>query len=77
MAKKAEGWLRRKMYADGETWLYCYYTIRPEDDKSVERSQRVGLVQDFPTDVKAWGRGRKTGLQKAHLQNGAYQSNVW
>jgi hypothetical protein len=48
MAKKAEGWLRKKKYADGETWLFCYYTTRPEDNKRVEHSQRVGLVKDFP-----------------------------
>jgi hypothetical protein len=53
MAKKSEGWLRKKMYADGETWLYCYYTTRPEDGKRVEHSQRVGLVRDFPNEIKA------------------------
>ena len=25
MAKQAKGWLRRRMYADGEVWLFCYY----------------------------------------------------
>jgi integrase len=53
MAKKSEGWLRKKRYADGETWLYCYYTTRPEDGKRVEHSQRVGLVKDYPTEIKA------------------------
>ena len=53
MAKKSEGWLRRKLYAEGETWLFCYYTVRPEDGKRVEHSQRVGLVKDFPTEIKA------------------------
>lgn len=64
MAKKAEGWLRRKMYADGETWLYCYYAIRPEDNKNVERSQRVGLVATFPSENDAWDEVEKLGYRK-------------
>ncbi len=47
MAKKSEGWMRKKMYADGETWLFCYYTTRPKDGKRVEHSQRVGLSSRF------------------------------
>jgi site-specific recombinase XerD len=64
MAKKSEGWLRRKMYADGETWLFCYYTTRPEDNKRVEHSQRVGLVKDFPTQVKVLVEVDKRGYGK-------------
>ena len=56
MAKKSEGWLRRKMYADGETWLYCYYTTRPEDGKRVEHSQRVGLVRRLSDRHQGVGR---------------------
>jgi len=43
MPKKAEGWLRRRMYADGETWLLCYYVPRP-GMKPKENSKRIGLV---------------------------------
>lgn len=64
MAKKAEGWLRRKKYADGETWLFCYYVTRETDGKRVERSQRVGLVRDFPTKRKAVVEVERRGLTK-------------
>jgi hypothetical protein len=29
MPKKARGWLRRKMRAEGEAWLFCYHVPRP------------------------------------------------
>jgi integrase len=64
MAKKAEGWLRKKTYADGETWLFCYYVTRTADNKRVERSQRVGLVKDFPTERKALVEVERRGLTK-------------
>jgi hypothetical protein len=64
MAKKSEGWLRKKMYADGETWLYCYYTSRPGDNKRVENSKRVGLVLQFPTEIKAWIQVGKLGYSR-------------
>jgi integrase len=64
MAKEAEGWLRRKLYADGETWLYCFYTRRANDNKNVEHSKVVGLVEDFPTEQDAWKEAERLGFKK-------------
>ncbi|SRR5260370_28025988 len=55
-----QGWLRRKKYADGMTWLYCFQTTRQSDGK------RLGLVSDFPTQTAAWIEVGRLGLQK-HL----------
>ena len=33
---KGEGWLRIKNYADGETVLFCFQTLRPSDGTHVE-----------------------------------------
>jgi integrase len=61
---KQQGWLRKKKYADGMTWLYCFQTTRQSDDKRVENSKRVGLVVDFPTQSAAWMEVGRLGLQK-------------
>jgi len=63
MPKKAEGWLRRRMYADGETWLLCYYVPRP-GMKPKENSKRIGLVQDFPTQKDAEREASRLGYLK-------------
>jgi integrase len=59
-----EGWLRKKKYSDGEMWLYCYFVTRVEDGKRVEHSKRVGLVEDFKTEIKAWVEVEKLGYKK-------------
>jgi integrase len=61
---KQQGWLRRKKYADGMTWLYCFQTTRQSDGKRVENSKRIGLVADFPTEKAAWMEVGKLGLEK-------------
>jgi integrase len=63
MAKKKRGWLRRKMYADGLTVLFCYMVTRPSDGKRVENSKRIGLACDFPTNEEAWMEVGRRGLQ--------------
>lgn len=63
MAKR-QGWLRKKKYADGLTWLFCYIVTRPSDGKRVENSKRIGLVDDFPSQRVAWMEVAKLGLEK-------------
>lgn len=61
---KQQGWLRKKKYADGMTWLFCYQMTRQADGKRVENSKRVGLVADFPAETAAWMEVGRLGLQK-------------
>src|SRR5207245_3360363 len=61
---KQQGWLRKKKYADGMTWPFCYQTTRQADGKRVENSKRVGLVADFPTETAGWMEVGRLGLQK-------------
>jgi integrase len=63
---KQQGWLRKKKYADGMTWLFCFQITRRSDGKRVENSKRVGLLADFPTESAAWAEIGRLGLQK-HL----------
>jgi integrase len=64
---KGEGWLRVKKYADGETVLFCYQTIRSSDGKKVENSKRIGLLKDFPTEKAQWREVERQGY--SHLLN--------
>ena len=70
MAKIQRGWLRKKKYADGMTWLFCFQVTRPSDGKRVENCKPVGLVVDFPDEKAAWVEVGKLGLEK-HLDNPA------
>lgn len=68
MARTQRGWLRKKMYANGMTWLYCFQVTRPLDGKRVENSKTIGFVADFPNDKAAWMEVGRLGLEK-HLDN--------
>jgi len=57
------GWLRRKMYAEGEVWLFCYYVPRA-GGKPVENSKLIGLVRDFPVEEVAWEEVDRRGYRK-------------
>lgn len=61
MPKQAKGWLRRKNYAEGEVWLYCFYTCRPTDKKRVENYEIIGLVRDFHSEAEAWQEASRLG----------------
>ena len=61
---KQQGWIRKRKYADGMTWLFCYLVTRPSDGKRVENSQRVGRLADFPTERSAWMEVARLGLEK-------------
>lgn len=61
---KQQGWIRKRKYADGMTWLFCYLVTRPSDGKRVENSQRVGCLADFPTERSAWMEVARLGLEK-------------
>jgi hypothetical protein len=54
MPKQAKGWLRRRIYAEGEVWLFCFYICRSTDKKRVENYEIIGLVRDFPSEAEAW-----------------------
>src|SRR5947208_11878317 len=68
MAKIQRGWLRKKKYADGMTWLFCFQVTRPSDGERVENSKPVGLVADFQEEKGGGGEGGRLGLEK-HLNN--------
>lgn len=68
MAKVQRGWLRKKKYTAGMTWLFCFQVTRPSDGERVENSKPVGLVADFPDEKAAWVEVGKLGLQK-YLDN--------
>ena len=68
MGKIQRGWLRKKMYADGLTWLFCFQVTRPSDGKRVENSKRVGLVSNFSAERAAWMEVGRLGLEK-YLDN--------
>jgi integrase len=68
MAKVQRGWLRKRKYTEGMTWLFCYLVTRPTDGKRVENSKPIGLVEDFPEERTAWMEVGKLGLEK-YLNN--------
>src|SRR6266566_8554634 len=68
MAKNQRGWLRKKKYADGMTWLFCFQVTRPSDGRRVENCKPIGLVADFPDEKAAWVEVGRLGLEK-HLDN--------
>jgi integrase len=68
MAKVQRGWLRKKKYAEGMTWLFCYLVTRPTDGKRVENSKLIGPVENFPNKQTAWREVGKLGLEK-YLDN--------
>lgn len=63
MPKKADGWLRRRMYAEGEVWLFCWGVPCP-GKRPAEHSRVVGLVRDFPRKADAWREVQLKGLWK-------------
>ena len=68
MARKKRGWLRKRLYSDGLTWLWCYMVKRQPDEKGGENHKRVGLVVDFPDEESAWAEVGRLGLSK-YLEN--------
>lgn len=63
MPQKGEGWLRRKMYAEGEVWLFCFNVPRP-DRRPAENTKVIGLVKDFPKKADAEREAQRLGLWK-------------
>jgi hypothetical protein len=61
---RQQGWLRRKRYADGLTWLFCYQVTRPSDGKRVENSKRIGLVAGSPSERAAWMEVARLGFDR-------------
>jgi integrase len=63
MPKQAKGWLRRKTYAEGDVWIFCFNVPRP-GKKPAEKSQMIGLVRDFPKEGDAWREVQLKGQWK-------------
>lgn len=63
MPQKGKGWLRRKVYAEGEVWLFCYYVSRP-GGRPAERTKVIGLVKDFPKKADAEQEAQRRGFWK-------------
>ncbi len=62
MADKVQGWLRKRVRANGMAWLWCYQKLRPSDGEMVENSIPLGLVSEVGDDESAaW---RKVGSLK-------------
>ncbi len=64
MRNNGEGWLRVRKYAEGDTVLFCYQTLRPSDGRRVENSKRVGLLKDFPSEKAQWKEVERLGYPK-------------
>ena len=63
MPQQSEGWLRRKIYAEGEVWLFCFYVPRP-GGRPAENSRVIGLVKDFPREADARREAQRRGFWK-------------
>jgi integrase len=63
MPRKGEGWLRRKTYAEGEVWLFCYNVPRT-GKRPGENAKVIGLVKDFPKKADAEREAQRLGLWK-------------
>jgi integrase len=63
MPQKSEGWLRRKIYSEGEVWLFCFYVPRP-GGRPAENSRVIGLVKDFPREADARREAQRRGFWK-------------
>lgn len=63
MPQKGEGWLRRKEYAEGEVWLFCYNVPRPRS-RPAENTKVIGLVKDFPKKADAEREAQRLGYWK-------------
>lgn len=63
MPRKGEGWLRRKTYAEGEVWLFCYNVPRP-GSRPAENTKIIGLVNDFPKKADAEREAQRLGFWK-------------
>lgn len=58
--KRAEGWLQRRMYREGEVWLFCYYMHGLTG--LMEECKIIGLVRDYPSEEDAWRQAEASGL---------------
>lgn len=58
--KRAEGWLQRRMYREGEVWLFCYYMHGLTG--VVEECETIGLVRDYPREEDAWRQAEASGF---------------
>ncbi len=63
MPQQGKGWLRRKKYAEGEVWLFCYNVPRP-GSRPVENAKVIGLVKDFPRKGDAEREAQRRGFWK-------------
>ena len=63
MPHQANGWLRRKKYAEGEVWLFCFNVPRP-GRRPAENTKVIGLVKDFPKKADAKREAQRLGLWK-------------
>jgi hypothetical protein len=68
MAKKGQGWLRKKPYAAGLTWLFCFQVKKQPGATPVENTKPVGLVADLPDEKAAWMEVGRLGLTR-YLDN--------
>lgn len=64
-----QGWLRKRMRADGNTYFWCYQGIRPSDGKRVEHPVRLGLVSAISSDTAAWREVGRLNLIEKHILN--------
>lgn len=57
--QRAEGWLQRRMYREGEVWLLCYYMRGLTG--VVEERTIIPLVRDYPREEDAWRQAKQAG----------------
>ncbi len=63
MPQQGKGWLRRRVYAEGEVWLFCYYVPRP-GSRPAEHTKVIGLVKEFPKQAEAEREAQRRGFWK-------------
>jgi integrase len=54
MSKRQRGWLKIENRKAGRTWVLRYNVTRKSDNKRVENTQAIGLVNDFPRKSDVW-----------------------
>ena len=73
--KHQQGWLKKEVRSQGETWVLFYGAIRKSDGKRVENKVSIGLVRDFPDKNSARGEVERLHLHINQVDENANRTN--
>lgn len=59
---QGKGWFRTRKQSGGEFLLYCWSFTDPGTGKKAEKTQKLGLVSDFPDEASRWAEVGRLGL---------------